>query len=109
MSNICDIKVKLDKSQIKNIEKKCIKSLELTAKDMIKDAPIPVDTGNMRDSIKVVTKNKNVAITHGTPYTLRQYFHPEYNHKNGQSEWFKEYINGAKSKFLIDTFTKYYK
>jgi hypothetical protein len=103
------VTVKLNKSQIKKIEKKGMKSLSKLASEIIKDAPIPTDTGEMEKNITITSKGNSVTITHNEAYSKRQYFHPEYNHKNGKAEWFKEYINGSKSKFMIDTFTKNFK
>ena len=100
------IKVKLDKSQIKNIEKKGINSLEKLAKEIVKDAPIPINSGDMKKNISISKKDKTITITHNEQYSMRQYFHPEYNHKIGKGEWYKEYLNGAKSQFMIDVFVK---
>lgn len=103
------IKVSLDKAQINKIEKRCMKSLEKLANEIVKDAPIPTDTENMKDNISIKKSGKTITIIHNAPYSARQYFHPEYNHDDdGTAEWYKEYLNGAKSKFLIDLFIKNY-
>lgn len=103
------IKVKLNKSQIKKIEKKGIRALEKLAKEIVDNAPIPVDTGELEKNVTISTKNNVVTILHNETYSMRQYFHPEYNHTNGEAEWYKEYVNGAKSRFMIDTFIKNFK
>lgn len=101
MSNI---KVHLNKSKISNINKKGEKALETLANAIVEDAPIPVDTGDMESNVSISKGNGKVTITHNQTYSQRQYYHPEYNHKNGESEWYKSYLNGSKKNFMIDIF-----
>lgn len=103
-----NIKVKLNKSQIKKVEKHAIEALEGVARDIAKDADVPVDTGNMKNNISVITNKNTVSLVNNESYSMRQYFHPEYNHGQGKSEWFEKYINGAKRKFMIDAFVRHY-
>lgn len=104
-----NIKVKLNKTQIKKIEKKGIKALEQVAHEIVADAPIPTDSSEMKNDVSISAKGNTVTITHNESYSARQYFHPEYNHKTGEGEWYKDYLNGAKKQFMIDVFVKNFK
>lgn len=104
-----NIKITLNKTQIKKIEKKGIKALQELAKEIVEDAPIPVDSSEMKNDVVIATKGNTVTITHNEEYSVRQYFHPEYHHANGESEWYKDYISGAKKQFMIDVLVKEFK
>lgn len=104
-----NIKIKLNKSNIKKIEKKGVKSLEELAKNIVKDAPIPSSSGELKNDVSITTKKNTVTILHNEIYSMRQYFHPEYNHKTGKSEWYKDYLTGAKKQFMISIFADNFK
>jgi hypothetical protein len=103
---MCDFTIKLNSTKIKKINNNAIKSLEGVVRDIVEDADIPVDSGNLKNNITITRKNNTITITQNAPYAARQYFHPEYNHSNGEANWFEEYINGSKNDFLIESFSK---
>ncbi len=110
---------KVFNKELRNIDKKAIESLIMTAdalkSDVQQSQTMPFDTGatQNRDTF-VDDSNKNrgeVRVVTSNPYARRLYFHPEYNFKkdknpNAGGLWFDPYVSGNKKDFVPKTFAK---
>lgn len=108
--------------ELKNIDKKAIDSLVMTADalkiDVQQSQTMPFDTGSTQNRDTFVDdtdKNKGeVRVVTSNPYARRLYFHPEYNfskdkNPNAGGLWFNPYVDGNKKDFVPKTFAKFMK
>lgn len=86
--------------------------------EVISDAVIPFDTGNLQNvSTYIETKNFSkgiITIVHDAPYASRLYFHPEYNFQkttniNAKGMWMEEWLTGYKIKRPTELFKQFLK
>lgn len=117
-----NVKVKMNKTALRRLEKAQIIALEQTAEavktDVIAANVIPFDDGTMQNESTFVEitklKHGQTSISVDTPYARRNYFHPEYNfnqdkNPNAQGRWFDSWIDGNKKNFAPNAFKKLYK
>lgn len=112
----------------KQLDQKLLKAFSQTAEalrtDVYQEQVVPFDSGELQRDIYVNEQKINSGIitlsqrsvnsTNPLDYSLRMYFHPEYNFQtinnpNAQGLWYEMWINGAKKHFLRDAFKKIYR
>lgn len=116
------VTIKLNKANIRKIDKAVIKSIEQTGEavhtKLISKAYMPFDTGHMQNVNTFVNyKNSNkgkVSIITQAPQARRLYFHPEYNfqtvnNKNAGGMWFEPFKSGKDKDFVMTAFKKFIK
>lgn len=104
-----NVKIKLNKSVIRQLTRAQVTALEQTAEVLhgeIKDAQvIPMEKGTLSGEAFFCDYSESskgkVSLVHSTPYARRLYFHPEYHfnkefHKNARGEWFEDWLPGGK-------------
>lgn len=114
------VKVTLDQSKIKELEKIQLQALEMTAEAVLTDirtsGVVPKDTGELERSgfVDLSEIQQAVArIVFDTPYARRLYWHPEYNfrtdkNRNARGKWMEPYHTpGQKREWVIETFGKF--
>lgn len=115
-----NVKVKLNKANIIQLENSAYEALLLTAeaiKGNLQDSrTMPFDTGALQNRSTFVKgegiSKRKVRIVSDTPYARRLYFHPEYNfskreNSNAGGEWFEPYINGEKKEYPKKVFVTF--
>lgn len=113
---------KVFNKELRNIDKKAIDSLVMTAdalkSDVQQSQTMPFDTGSTQNRDTFVDdtdKNKGeVRVVTSNPYARRLYFHPEYKFSKDKNPkagglWFNPYVDGNKKDFVPKTFAKFMK
>lgn len=117
------VDIKLNNAKINILIEAHKKSLEMTTEAVLSDiktsAVVPKDKGatglegsgfvDLSDINNLVTR-----VVFDTPYARRLYWHPEYNFRkdknaNAQGKWMEAYLTGDKKKFIIDTYSMFFK
>ncbi len=115
-----NIKVKIDKSKIKGLEKTACDALFQTCEalhtEVVQAQVMPFDTGTMQNTATSVQKknDKHVSLNTVTDYAARMYYHPEYNfqktsNKNAQGRWLDRWISGSQKDWCTKAFAKIFK
>lgn len=102
------IKIKINKKDIKGIEKKACWALGMTAQtlqdEIREEMIIPRDKGTLQGEKFYIddsgVSNGKVLLMHEGPYAHRLYHHPEYNFRrdqnpNAQALWFRPWEKGG--------------
>ncbi|MBS6503475.1 MAG: hypothetical protein KH415_17975 [Clostridium sp.] len=117
------VDIKLNNAKINILIEAHKKSLEMTTEAVLSDiktsAVVPKDKGatGLEGSGFVDLSEINNLVTRvvfDTPYARRLYWHPEYNFRkdknaNAQGKWMEAYLTGDKKKFIIDTYSMFFK
>jgi hypothetical protein len=112
------VKVKLDKSKLKRLEKASETALKLTAEailaDIITRQVVPFEEGELSKSGDVVEAEGIYQIIFSTPYARRLYWHPEYNFRtdknpNAEGKWMDHYLSGEGLEFVITAYMTFFK
>lgn len=117
------VDIKLNNAKINILIEAHKKSLEMTTEAVLSDiktsAVVPKDKGatGLEGSGFVDLYEINNLVTRvvfDTPYARRLYWHPEYNFRkdknaNAQGKWMEAYLTGDKKKFIIDTYSMFFK
>lgn len=103
------IKIKLDRKAIRDLEEKAHQALVTTAlvlqDEMREEMIIPRATGSLQNErFFVDTSNQNIGrvrLVFRGPYARRLYFHPEFNFRkdqnpNAQGLWMRPWMRGGK-------------
>lgn len=115
-------KIKLNGPKIKQLDRACITSLEMTMSalhtEVVQAQVMPFDTGNMQNNntyedYSNSSKGKVSLIT-SSPQARRLFFHPEYNFQttenaNAQGNWYEPWVSGKNKDFCEKTFSQFYK
>jgi hypothetical protein len=117
-----NIKVNVKPQAIKALTIAHKKAAMMTAEQMrheiITDAVIPFDTGNLQNVVTYVDNSEiakgEIKIVHDAPYARRLYYHPEYNFQktfnvNARGEWWSEWLEGKKKKRPVKLFKEFYR
>lgn len=99
------------------LTQKCLlKTADALKTDLTKSQTMPFDTGALQNRSGFVDDsnifNFVVSVVYDTPYSRRQYYHPEFNFQkdknpNAGGLWFEPYLSGNKKNFVRDTFAKF--
>lgn len=118
------VDIKLNNANIDRLIEAHSKALEMTADATLSDIKtsqvVPKDTGDLEGSSFIdisEIKEAIVRIVFDTPYARRLYWHPEYNFRRGKGapnpnakgKWMDDYLYGDKKKFIIDTYSMFFK
>ena len=112
------VKVTVNQAVLKNLDKLQQQALEMTGEavrtDIVTDAVVPKQTGELERSGHVESAPRKVKVVFDTPYARRLYWHPEYNFRtdknpNARGKWMEPYLSGDKAKFVRQTFAKFVK
>lgn len=117
------VDIKLNNAKINILIEAHKKSLEMTTEAVLSDiktsAVVPKDKGatGLEGSGFVDLSEINNLVTRvvfDTLYARRLYWHPEYNFRkdknaNAQGKWMEAYLTGDKKKFIIDTYSMFFK
>lgn len=103
------VKIKLNKSAIRQLTRAQVTALEQTAEalhtEVIQAQVFPRDTGRLQNESTFVdysqSSNGVVSFVSSTPYARRLYFHPEYDFQkdenpNARGEWYEDWLPGGK-------------
>ena len=103
------VKIKLNKSAIRQLTRAQITALEQTAEalhtEVVQAQVFPRDTGRLQNESTFVdysqSSNGVVSLVSSTPYARRLYFHPEYDFQkdenpNARGEWYEDWLPGGK-------------
>ena len=103
------VKIKLNKSAIRQLTRAQITALEQTAEalhtEVVQAQVFPRDTGRLQNESTFVdysqSSNGVVSFVSSTPYARRLYFHPEYDFQkdenpNARGEWYEDWLPGGK-------------
>lgn len=103
------VKIKLNKSAIRQLTRAQVTALEQTAEalhtEVVQAQVFPRDTGRLQNESTFVdysqSSNGLVSLVSSTPYARRLYFHPEYNFQkdenpNARGEWYEDWLPGGK-------------
>lgn len=103
------VKIKLNKSVIRQLTRAQITALEQTAEalhtEVVQAQVFPRDTGRLQNESTFVdysqSSNGVVSFVSSTPYARRLYFHPEYDFQkdenpNARGEWYEDWLPGGK-------------
>lgn len=114
--------IKLDEAKLKELTRQQYISLAQTADALVTDLrdsqTMPFDTGNLQNDSTFLDDSQKeqgrVSVVSSTPYARRLYYHPEYNYRttnnrNAGGKWFEPYINGNRTDFVKETFSKLFK
>ena len=114
--------IKLNEAKLKELTRQQYISLAQTADAVLTDLrdsqTMPFDTGNLQNDSTFLDDSQKekgrVSIVSATPYARRLYYHPEYdfrhtNNAKAGGKWFEPYINGNKTDFVKETFSKLFK
>ncbi len=117
-----NIKVRMNKTALKQISAAQITALEMTAEavktDVIAKNVMPFDLGTMQNESTMIDTSMSrhgiVTIPTDTPYSRRLYFHPEYNFNKDKNpyakgRWYDDWINGKYKAFPLNAFRTIYK
>lgn len=115
-----NVKVKLNKANIIQLENSAYEALLLTAEaikgNLQRSQTMPFDTGALQNRSTFVKgegiSKRKVRIVSDTPYARRLYFHPEYNFSTDENTdawafWFEPYINGEKKEYPKKVFATF--
>ena len=114
--------IKMNFPKLRQLAQAQVAALELTAEELHTEVDqaqvMPFDTGNLQGESTFVddsdSRNGRVTIVSNTPYARRLYFHPEYHFQqtenpNARGEWYKDWTEGDKAEFCIETYKKIYR
>ena len=114
--------IKLNEAKLKELTKQQYVSLAQTADALVTDLrdsqTMPFYTGNLQNDSTFIDDSQKeqgrVSVVSSTPYARRLYYHPEYNfrttnNRNAGGKWFEPYINGNRTDFVKETFSKLFK
>ena len=103
------VKIKLNKSAIRQLTRAQVTALEQTAEalhtEVVQAQVFPRDTGRLQNESTFVdysqSSNGLASLVSSTPYARRLYFHPEYNFQkdenpNARGEWYEDWLPGGK-------------
>ena len=117
------VKIKLNKSAIRQLTRAQVTALEQTAEalhtEVVQAQVFPRDTGRLQNESTFVDTSESakgkVTLVSSTPYARRLYYHPEFHFQkeenpNARGEWYEDWLpGGSEENFAVDAFKRFYK
>lgn len=120
---MADVKIRLDQSALRRLDRAAVTALEQTAEaihtDLVQSRTMPFRSGNLQNESTFVDTSESarghVELVSATPYARRLYYHPEYHfsaeeNPDAGAGWFEPYTaEGEKRDFAEKAFRRLYR